>query len=102
MVVPDEDTHPGIVSRRRDTDIGRGPYTVFEDVVEAQHVAALRFEPVAGELAEHAKGVEHCLVDAIGGEVPEAVEVRLPLEQEGPGDGAVDLDAGAARELVGA
>ena len=65
-------------------------------------VAARRLDPVAVELAEHAEGVEHGLGDAVGREVAEAVEPGLAVEQEGPGHGAVDLDAVLAAELVGA
>ena len=60
-------------------------------------MAARRGDPVAAELAQHAEGVEHRLVDAVGGKVAEAVEPGLVVEEEGPGHRALDLDAGALR-----
>ena len=65
-------------------------------------VAARRRDPVAIELAQHAEGVEHGLGDAVGRKVAEAVEPGLVVEHEGPGHGAIDLDAVLAAELIGA
>ena len=48
-----------------------------------------------GPVSRGDRGLAHRLGDAVGGEVAEAVEPRLAFELEGPGDGAVDRNAGA-------
>src|ERR1051326_134298 len=54
---------------------------------------------VAGHHGQHAVNVEDRLIDAVGGEVPEAVEVRLIFEFESPGDGPQQVDAVLGREV---
>ena len=49
--------------------------------------------PVAGHHAEHAEHIQHGLVDAVAGQRAEPGEEGLVFELEGPGEGALEVDA---------
>ena len=51
-------------------------------------------------LAEHAEHVEHRLVDAVGGQRAKAGEIRLIFEFERPSEGAFEIHAVPAGQIV--
>ena len=56
------------VARRQDTHVGLVPHSIFHDCFEGQLFAAGRGNSLAAQHAEHAKHVEHGLIDPIAGE----------------------------------
>ena len=102
MIVPNEHAEASLVARRDDVYVGLVANATLQDRLDRQGMVAVRLDPIAAKLTQHAESIQHCLVDPIGRKVAEAVEPGLILEQERPGDGAFDLDACAARQLVSA
>lgn len=93
-----------VVMPRQDGDAlavagGEGGYVgliadaCFEHVFEGNGGIALHAESITAHAGEHAEGIQHGLVDAVGGERAKASEVRLVLELEGPGECTFEIHA---------
>src|SRR3954453_7126151 len=101
MIVPDQEAAAVVVPGGDHIDVGFAAHAMTHDVLDVAAKIAFGLEPVAAELSQHAKAVEHGLVDAVGSEIAKAIEIRLLVEHEGPGHSALDDDVGAPRQLVG-
>ena len=99
-VVPDQDADLMPGAGGDGVYVRAGSYAVLDELVQANGGGAGGGELVAVELAEHAEDVEDGLVDAVGGEFPEAGEGWLVLKLEGPDDASLEVDAVLAGELV--
>ena len=69
VIVPDQDADALVVAGGDDVDVGLAAHAVAHDVLDVAPKIAFGVKPVAAELAQHAEGVEHRLVDAIGREI---------------------------------
>src|SRR5438105_15406684 len=61
---------------------------------------AARRQAITAHHAEHAEHVQEGLVDAIGRQVTEPIEIELVLEFEGPGHGSLEIHAVARGQIV--
>src|SRR5207248_1425547 len=84
------------------SDVGVRTHAAVAHRLEAQGAGAHNAYAIAAHLAEHAKDVEHRLGDAVRRQIPEPLEVPLPLEFKRPGDGAHQIHALQVRQLIGA
>ena len=78
----------------------RTPLSRISSTVRPAELTAC--DAIAAHLAQHAERVQDGLVDAVGRQIAEAVEVRLVLEEERPRDGAEQVHAAQVGQLVGA
>ena len=72
-------------------DIGMFAHARLQNLVDADRAAALSFYPLAFHQAKHPEKVKDGLVDAVGGQCAEPVEVRLVFKLEGPGEKAFKI-----------
>ena len=66
---------------------------MLDEGIERNLPGAGGCDAVAGHEAEHAEDVEHGLVDAVGGERAEALEVVLVFELKRPAQHGEQVDA---------
>ena len=86
---------------------GRAADAAIADVGQRQSAPSSPRDAIAAHLPEHPEHVDDGLVDAVGREIAEPVEVRLVLEEERPRHGADEIDrcrsasSIRARDLLG-
>ena len=91
MIVPRHDRDIPIGFHRKRTYIRLLPHAYADDLFHSECVAAFDGYAIAMHQRRHAEDVQHRLVDAIGRQRPETVEVRLVLEFKRPGQHALDV-----------
>ena len=102
MIVPHEYGNLALAPAGERSDVGVRAHAAVAHRLEAQGAGARNSYAIAAHLAEHAKDVEHGLGDAVRRQIPEPLEVPLPLEFKRPGDSAHKMHALQVGQLIGA
>jgi len=81
-------------------DVGRIAHACCQQSIERDAAAARYLDPIALQHAGHAEEVEDRLIDPVGGERAEAVEIRLPFKFERPRECAFQIRAMPSGQVI--